>query len=127
LSGVETRFVRLLLKKPGTSYGNYSIYEIDVAAPDGTLLKIASASASSVQWDAVANKARTTDLIFDGITECDSRWSSAMPATPPPPDAAGGESLQWLYLDLGSKQQIAKLTIYWEAAYAAEYDVQRAE
>jgi hypothetical protein len=128
LDPVEARYIRFLLKKPGGTFGNYSMYEIEVTAPDGSFVKIANASASTVQWDPVANKAWTANLVFDGISECDSRWSSTMPpSTTPAADRDGSEYLQWIYVDLGAKTRIAKLMVYWDASYAAEYELQQSD
>jgi hypothetical protein len=113
---VETRYVRLLLKKRGTSWDNCSLYEIEASGGEGPL-EITSASASSVQWDTGTppGRAWTTNFVFDG--DADTRWSSSQDNSDP----------QWIYIDFGAERRVSKLLIHWENAYAAEYEVQRAE
>ena len=47
--------------------------------------------------------------------KADTRWSSEF------------KDDQWLQIDLGSAQKVAKITIVWEAAYASEYKLQASD
>ena len=112
---IETQYVRLLLKKRGSQWGNYSLYEIQASGPDGSCA-ISNASVSSVQWDQPAGRPWTANLAIDGDTTR-SRWSSSQDGSDP----------QWIYVDFGARKKVSTLVIYWETAYAVDFDVQRAD
>lgn len=67
-----------------------------------------TASASSVQ-----NVSLGAANAVDGITG--TRWSSA------------SSDPQWLRVDLGSKQAVARVVLRWEAAYAKSYQIQASD
>ena len=52
-----------------------------------------------------------------------SRWGSATAGAPPTPAVAGVDP-SWLQVDLGSTQAFNTAVITWEAAYAAQYQIQ---
>ena len=53
----------------------------------------------------------------------DTRWGSATAGAPPTP-AVPGVDPSWLQVDLGSSQSFNTVVITWEAAYAAQYQIQ---
>ncbi len=75
-------------------------------APPGPNLALGkSATASSVQGDLAASYATDGSLT--------TRWGSA-----------GGVDPSWLQVDLGSSQSFNTVVLYWEAAYAKQYQIQ---
>jgi hypothetical protein len=103
---VTGRYVRMLGIDRGTQWG-YSLYEFEVwGAPVNTVnLSIGKpGTASSVQYGYVANNA------FDG--NGGSRWGS------------GYSDNEWIYVDLGAVYTITEISLDWEGAYGAVYDLQ---
>jgi hypothetical protein len=108
LSG-SGRYVRIYGTARGTAYG-YSIYELEVygaVAPTTSNIAInKTASASSVEEAGFeASKA------FDGDATA-TRWSSSFADN------------QWLAADLGTAQNISRVVLKWEAAYATSYRIE---
>nr|WP_240547998.1 discoidin domain-containing protein [Paenibacillus lignilyticus] len=99
---VNARYVRMNGTARGTQYA-YSIYEFEVYAPTNLALG-KTATASSVQ------NGNAAGYVTDGTTA--TRWESA---TSDP---------QWIYVDLGSSQSVARAIIRWEAAYASSFKIQ---
>jgi microsomal dipeptidase-like Zn-dependent dipeptidase len=77
-------------------------------AQQANLARGKSASASSTEWAPFGGLAPRRAV--DG--DLSSRWAS------------GWSDHQWLRVDLGSKQQVGRVAIYWEAAHARDFDVQ---
>src|ERR1700730_11229116 len=106
------RYVRMLGTARGTAYG-YSLFEFQVF---GTL----SGGGGCGTANAALNHPATASSIegagtpasaaFDGNTG--TRWSSAF------------SDPQWLQVDLGSSQNICKVTLNWEAAYGKAFQIQ---
>ncbi|MBE3010708.1 discoidin domain-containing protein [Microbispora sp. NEAU-D428] len=106
------RYVRMYGLTRATAYG-YSLWEfaVNVASGGGTTCGTANvaqgkpSSASSTE-----NAASPASAAFDGNTG--TRWSSAF------------SDPQWIQVDLGSSQQICKVILNWEAAYAKTFTIQ---
>ncbi|WP_182908970.1 discoidin domain-containing protein [Microbispora sp. H13382] len=107
------RFVRMSGLTRATAYG-YSLWEfaVNTASGDGgttcgtaNVAQGRPASASSTE-----NAASPASAAFDGNTG--TRWSSAF------------SDPQWIQVDLGSSQQICKVILNWEAAYARTFKIQ---
>lgn len=102
---VSARFVRMLGVQQGTGDG-YSLAEFNVyeaLAPnlaEGKPVTASSAKAADVSPGNAVDGSLTT------------RWGSNY-ADP-----------QWIYVDLGSSQPIAKVMLHWESAYGKEYEIQ---
>ncbi|MCP2329101.1 beta-glucosidase-like glycosyl hydrolase [Hamadaea flava] len=105
------RYVRMYGTVRATGYG-YSLWEFQVYG--------ASGSASCGTTNAALNRPATTSSTENAGTPASAavdgntgtRWSSA--ASDP----------QWLQVDLGSPQNICKVGLSWEAAYATAFQVQ---
>ncbi len=102
---VSARFVRMQGVQQGTG-GGYSLAEFNVfeaVAPnlaEGMPVTASSTRAADVSPGNAADGSLTT------------RWGSNY-ADP-----------QWIYVDLGSSQPIAKVMLHWESAYGKEYQIQ---
>ena len=98
-----------------------------VAVKDGYLDSAYSATVFEIAGDTVSSSdnlglkkkatassskgANTADMILDGTT--DTRWQADNEADD-----------EWIQVDLGSVQAVNAVTINWEAAYAAKYEIQ---
>ena len=98
-----------------------------VAVKDGYLDSAYSATIFEIAGDTVSSSdnlglkkkttassskgANTADMAFDGTT--DTRWQADNEADD-----------EWIQVDLGSVQAVNAVTINWEAAYAAKYEIQ---
>ena len=98
-----------------------------VAVKDGYLDSTYSATVFEIAGDTVSSSANlglkkkatassskganTADMAFDGTT--DTRWQADNEADD-----------EWIQVDLGSVQAVNAVTINWEAAYAAKYEIQ---
>ena len=98
-----------------------------VAVKDGYLDSAYSATVFEIAGDTVSSSdnlglkkkatassskgANTADMAFDGTT--DTRWQADNEADD-----------EWIQVDLGSVQAVNAVTINWEAAYAAKYEIQ---
>ena len=109
------RYVRMNGTARATGWG-YSLFEFQVIGEFGTtppacgttnVAQGRPASASSTE-----NAGTPASAAFDGNTG--TRWSSAF------------SSPQWIQVDLGSAQQICRVLLNWEAAYATAYQIQTA-
>lgn len=93
-----------------------------IAAANENLALGQTATASS----SYPNRSWTPDKAVDGdVSGSDSRWSSKR-ATGTSNEGTGdtGTKEQWLAVDLGEETPINQIEIYWEAAFATEYDIQ---
>ena len=93
-----------------------------IAAANENLALGQTATASS----SYPNRSWTPDKAVDGdVSGSDSRWSSKR-ATGTSNEGTGdtGTKEQWLTVDLGEETPINQIEIYWEAAFATEYDIQ---
>ena len=93
-----------------------------IAAANENLALGQTATASS----SYPNRPWTPDKAVDGdVSGSDSRWSSKR-ATGTSNEGTGdtGTKEQWLTVDLGEETPINQIEIYWEAAFATEYDIQ---
>jgi hypothetical protein len=109
LSG-SGRYIRIYGTARGTEYG-YSIYELEVygaaaQTSSGNVAINKTASASSVE-EAGYEAAKA----FDGNATT-TRWSSVFADN------------QWLAVDLGTEQNVSRVVLKWEAAYAASYRIE---
>ena len=108
LSG-SGRYVRIYGTARGTTYG-YSIYELEVyGAAAQTVLNVAlnkTYTASTVE-EAGFEAAKA----FDGNATT-TRWSSSFADN------------QWLAVDLGAAQNVSRVVLKWEAAYATSYRIE---
>ena len=92
-----------MMKK--ASLAAIAVAAIGVSAEDANLALNKTATASSIQMKGVeAAKA------VDG--KLNTRWSSSF------------RDNQWIMVDLGSAQEVGKVVLRWENAYAKEYKVQ---
>ncbi|KFE60870.1 discoidin domain-containing protein [Hyalangium minutum] len=103
------RYVRMLGVLRNTAYG-YSLWEFEIYGSAGTsttdLARGRPATASSIQNN---DPGLGPTYAFDN--NAGTRWSSAV-ADP-----------QWIRVDLGSAQQIGKVVLNWEGAYAKTYTI----
>ncbi|MGN7764260.1 polysaccharide lyase family 8 super-sandwich domain-containing protein [Paenibacillus sp. 22594] len=101
---VRARFVRMQGVQQGTGDG-YSLAEFNVfeaVAPnlaEGMLVTASSSKAADVS---------PGNAVDGSLT---SRWGSNY------------SDSQWIYVDLGSSQSIAKVMLHWESAYGKEYEI----
>jgi hypothetical protein len=106
---VSARYVRMLGVRPATGFG-YSIFEMRVFATGGTTdLAVGRPTTASSATPAFP-PANATD--GDPTT----RWAVAVA------DRAVDDS--WLQVDLGAVASVGRVTIVWEAAFAAAFAVQ---
>ncbi|WP_337177092.1 discoidin domain-containing protein [Paludisphaera sp.] len=109
LSG-EGRFLRVYCTQVSAGANNYSLYDLQVMGSRPVDLAagktaVATSSESGEYGPAMA-------LDGDGRT----RWSSGQ--------WMRGSSVAWLSIDLGSVSSIRDVRLNWEAAYAADYQIQ---
>lgn len=103
------RYVRMLGVTRGTVYG-YSLWDFEVYGSPVTQTTINLA----LNKPAVSSTDETVDVTakyaFDGNSN--TRWSSQFLDN------------QWIYVDLGSVQNISRVILSWEGAYASAYKIQ---
>lgn len=108
LSG-SGRYVRIYGTARGTAYG-YSIYELEVygtaALTSNNIAINKSAGASTVETTGFE-----ADKAFDGDAAT-TRWSSVF------------TNNEWLSVDLGTAQDISRVVLKWEAAFATSYRIE---
>ena len=104
------RYVRMYGTQRNTGYG-YSLWEFQVYGVFGTACGTTNAAldqpttASSLESAAFPASAATDG---DSGTRWSSQWSDP----------------QWLEVDLGTSQSICRVSLQWEAAYAAAFQIQ---
>ncbi|NGN65596.1 discoidin domain-containing protein [Streptomyces sp. A7024] len=105
----SVRHLRMLGVRPDPTYG-YSLYAFEARADaDGTdLARGKAATASS------AESGRGAELAVDG--DAATRWAVAKAERP--------RADSWLAVDLGDAQDIAEVTLRWEAAAGRGYRIQ---
>lgn len=106
---VTARYVRMLGAKPGTQYG-YSIYEFTVTGPGSTTDLALHRSTTASSYTPQYPPANATD------GDPGTRWAVAV-ADRSVPDS-------WLAVDLGTATPVSAVTIAWETAYGAAYEIQ---
>ena len=99
---------------------SFSSPVIAAANENLALGQTATASSSYPNWSWTPDKAVDGD-----VSGSNSRWSSKR-ATGTSNEGTGdtGTKEQWLAVDLGEETPINQIEIYWEAAFATEYDIQ---
>ncbi|MET0299912.1 MAG: discoidin domain-containing protein [Flavitalea sp.] len=104
------RYVRMLGTSRTTGYG-YSIYEFEVYGnlSSGVYCPTTNFAAGKTSMSSTNNGANTAARAFDG--NMSTRWESV--AADP----------QWIYVDLGSVNDICKVTLQWEAAYGRNFTI----
>lgn len=109
LSG-EGRFIRVFCTRTSAGANNYSLYDFQVSGSRmDDLAAGKTAAASSTESGAFGSSAA-----FDA--DGGSRWSSGQ--------WMQGSRTAWLSVDLGAVSAIRDVRLNWEAAYAADYQVQ---
>jgi hypothetical protein len=107
------RYVRMLGTARATGYG-YSLYEFQVYA--GAVLDPGICQTVNIALNRTATASSTQSGGTPAAAAVDgnlaTRWSSAF------------SDPQWLKIDLGSSQNLCKLTLNWEAAYAKAFQLQ---
>jgi chondroitin AC lyase len=98
IPAVQARYVRMLGIQRGTPWG-YSLWEFEVNAGPPPVV-CSSVEGSGLECEKAVDKDLTT------------RWSSAYTDD------------EWIYVDLGSQQTVNRVTLHWEVAYAAWYEIQ---
>jgi len=119
----EARYVRMSGIARGDVYG-YSLYEFQVFSPDG--LAVGSqvvcgrdlVNAGGVT--ASASHGAGKDAIDNNVW---ARWDSGVVETPAGSGNYVGRDGEWLQVDLGRVTSVCGIKPYWEAAFAADYDV----
>lgn len=106
----EGRFIRVYCTQTSAGANNYSLYDFQVS---GSRLVDLAAGKSSVATSSEADVFGASGA-FDG--DGGSRWSSGQ--------WAQGSRTAWLSVDLGQTSSIRDVRLNWEAAYAADYQVQ---
>lgn len=99
---VNARYVRMYGIARGTQY-YYSMYELEVYAPNDLARDKPAAASSTVNGNLAA-----------GVT--DGTWATRWESGPGDP--------QWVSVDLGSPQTISRAIVRWEGAYASAYKLQ---
>ncbi|RYE58195.1 MAG: hypothetical protein EOP48_04110, partial [Sphingobacteriales bacterium] len=104
------RYVRMLGTSRTTGYG-YSIYEFEVYGnlSSGVYCPTTNFAAGKTSMSSSSNGGNTTARAFD--SNLSTRWESA--AADP----------QWIYVDLGSVNDICKVSLQWEAAYGRNFTI----
>ncbi|MFJ8820850.1 discoidin domain-containing protein [Streptomyces sp. NPDC102467] len=110
----QGRYVRMYGVSRATQYG-YSLWEFQVfgsagTPPAGTCSTDNAAKGRTATASSTENGGTPASAAFDGDSA--TRWSSQ--ASDP----------QWVRVDLGSAQNICKVDLTWEAAYAKEFKLQ---
>jgi F5/8 type C domain/Beta-1,3-glucanase len=107
------RYVRMYGTARATQYG-YSLWEFQVYGTAGSTGSSCSTTDAALNRPATAssleNASFPASAAVDGNTS--TRWSSAF------------SDPQWLQVDLGSSQTICEVTLDWETAYAAAFQIQ---
>ncbi|TYP74737.1 discoidin domain-containing protein [Paenibacillus methanolicus] len=106
----NVRYVKMYAFQRATAYG-YSLYEFEIYGEDGAGSgggNLALGRPVSVATTEDATKAAS--YAVDGSTS--TRWSSAY------------ADQQYITVDLGSQQTVAKVVLRWELAYAKQFQVQ---
>jgi beta-glucosidase len=106
------RYVRMYGTARATPYG-YSLWEFQVFGTIGSGGGCGTANAAlnhPATASSIENAGTPASAAFDGNTG--TRWSSAF------------SDPQWLQVDLGSSQQICKVVLNWETAYATAFQIQ---
>jgi hypothetical protein len=106
------RYVRMYGTARATQYG-YSLWEFQVygaAASGSTCSSTDAALNQPATASSLENSSFPASAAVDGNTS--TRWSSAF------------SDPQWLQVDLGSSQTICEVTLDWETAYAAAFQIQ---
>ncbi len=105
------RYVRMYGTSRTTSYG-YSIWEATIYVSGG-----ATPTPGGSEVIATISSATASSAVYAASNSCDgnstgTRWESA------------SSDPQWIYWDLGSNKNLAKIVIDWEVASAANYAIQ---
>ncbi|MDG3006740.1 discoidin domain-containing protein [Paludisphaera mucosa] len=109
LSG-EGRFLRIYCTQTSAGSNNYSLFDLQVSGSRlNDLAQGATATATSSE-----SSAYTPPAAFDN--DATTRWSSGQ--------WMQGSQSAWLTVDLGSISAIRDVRLVWEAAYAADYQIQ---
>ncbi|MFJ9038517.1 discoidin domain-containing protein [Streptomyces sp. NPDC102406] len=108
------RYVRMYGTARATQYG-YSLWEFQVfgdagTPPGGSCSTTNAAKGHAASASSTENAGTPASAAFDGATG--TRWSSQ--ASDP----------QWVQVDLGASQNICKVDLNWEAAYAKAFKIQ---
>lgn len=106
----SARYVKMYAFTRATAYG-YSLYEFEIYGDDG-----GSSSTGNLALGKPVTVSSTEDSTTPASNAVDgngsTRWSSSY------------ADQQYIYVDLGSPQSIAKVVLKWEAAYAKQFQVQ---
>ncbi|NKQ24840.1 discoidin domain-containing protein [Streptomyces galbus] len=110
----QGRYVRMQGVHRATPYG-YSLWEFQVYGTSGGGSTTSCGTANAAQGkpataSSTENAGTPASAAFDGNTA--TRWSS-QPTDP-----------QWVQVDLGSVQDVCKVDLNWEAAYAKDFQIQ---
>ena len=110
---VNARYVKLYCIKRATQYG-FSLYEFEVYQPENTAP--AATGTENLAYGKTVTVASTESAEYAGSNAVDAdgntRWSSSYADN------------QNFVVDLGSNQQVSRVKIAWEAAYASQYQIQ---
>ncbi|WP_029290792.1 discoidin domain-containing protein [Cellulomonas sp. HZM] len=110
----QGRFVRLALTSRATAYG-YSLWELQVFGTPGTTTDPGTCGTANVAQGKTATASSTENAGTPASAAVDNnlgtRWSSAF------------SDPQWWQVDLGSAQQLCRVTLRWEAAYGKAFRV----
>jgi beta-galactosidase len=102
------RYVRMFGITRGTGYG-YSLWDFEVyGTPAGQTVNLALKKPAVSSTDEAAGV--TAQFAVDG--DSNTRWASQFLEN------------QWIYVDLGSVQNISRVILSWENAYASAYKIQ---
>jgi hypothetical protein len=106
------RFVRMNGTARGTGFG-YSLFEFQVIGEFGGAAACGTANAAlnrPASASSTENAGTPAGAAVDGNTS--TRWASAF------------SDPQWLQVDLGSAQQVCRVGLSWEAAFARAFQIQ---
>jgi hypothetical protein len=102
-AGIDARYVKILLNQRGTpwamSFWEFEVYNI----PPPVNLALGKTATTSGDFN-------SPSLALDG--DLSTRWSTL-----------AGDN-HWFMVDLGQVYKVGRAFIYWEGAYASEYDIQ---
>lgn len=105
--------ITLSMTKRGTDWG-YSLYEVEAHNPfTETNLFLGAACAASSHQNDVHCQACTCTQALDGVISDASRWASGIP----------WKDDEWLVITPTQPTRIMTLTLHWQDAYAAHYDL----
>jgi F5/8 type C domain-containing protein len=115
---VAARYVRMQGVMPATQYG-YSIFELSVSGPGSTTDLAVGKTATASSFDDGTNPVHPSPgypprFATDG--DPTTRWAVSVPQR--------GNPASWLQVDLGAPVQVTGVTLIWEAAYGAGYEIQ---